>query len=213
MHCCSLLAAGLACLPLLGHAQAGPPAARFYVGAGASLFSNVPFNEAGWSRRVGPALTAGVQLTPRLAVQTGVSYYRAKTNEVFQHRIAGQARLVTDSISADYKSFVVPLLLRYTFTPVAGKFHVDALAGGTLLIVRGRSYYANDIFGMPYVDEYQGSAARGSLALGPAVRYAIAPHVELTANATVSTLLGNTYDQFKNRLFLNTLLGASYTFG
>jgi hypothetical protein len=50
--------------------------------------------------------------------------------------------------------------------------------------------------------------------LGPAVRYTLVPNMELTANALVSATLGDTYYyRFSDRLFLNVLVGAQYSFG
>jgi hypothetical protein len=47
-------------LPLLSHAQTAPATSRFYVGVGATLYFNVPFNTTGIvTRLLGPSLLAG----------------------------------------------------------------------------------------------------------------------------------------------------------
>ncbi len=116
---------------------------------------------------------------------------------------------------ADYHSkyFTIPVLLRYTFAPDAERFHVDALAGVTLLYSRYRNSASSNSASTPYSYDFNGSDTRASVTLGPAARYTLAPNVELTANAFVSATVGDTYYRFSDRLFLNVLVGAQYSFG
>jgi hypothetical protein len=193
-------------LPLVSQAQTNP---HFYVGAGANLLTNVPFNSAGAPRLVGPSLTAGVLLTSRLALQASASYHWKKDSYTSPSYNYGQTGTVGgDTYSNQYKYFMVPVLLRYTFTPSTEHFHFDGLAGVTVL----HSTYHYESTAL-YPGDYNSSLTRASLSLGPAARYTLTPKVELTANALVSAALGDGYYQFSDRLFLNVLVGAHYTFG
>ena len=192
-------------LPLASHAQTTPPAARFYVGVGANMLSNVPFKDQGIVPRIiGPALTAGLQLTPRLAVQAGLSYHW-KT-ETYDYLFAGPG--IATNVSTKY--FIVPALLRYTVTAPATPVHFDVLGGATLVHARGHVTYSGST---PFSGDPTSSDTRFNLTLGPALRAAIAPHLELTASSLVSMVVGEDYYRFSDRLFLNTSLGVNYTFG
>jgi hypothetical protein len=212
----TLFTAGLLAgiLPLASHAQTAP---RFYVGAGASLFTNVPLVSGGAAPRLyGPALTAGLQLTPHLALQTGVAYFWQNDNRSQGYFDPNLPSPVVDEIDYHAKYFTIPVLLRYTFTPSAERFHVDALAGLTLVhnSYRNRFTRTSPSPSDSYSQVYNGSATRASVTLGPAARYTLAPNVELTANALVSATLGDAYSyRFSDRLFLNVLVGVQYSFG
>jgi hypothetical protein len=183
-------------LPLASPAQTAPAAPRFYVGVGANLLSNVPFND----RRIvpvvprlfGPSLTAGWHFTPRWALQVGFSYHGKNTPNP-----AGGSTL-------DAKYFVVPALLRYTVTAPATPVQVDVLAGATLVHLKDWETYSAP-------SSY--TATRVNLTVGPAVRVALSSHWEVTAAGLVSMIVGQNYYTFSNRLFLNTSLGLNYKFG
>jgi hypothetical protein len=183
-------------LPLASPAQTAPAAPRFYVGVGANLLSNVPFND----RRIvpvvprlfGPSLTAGWHFTPRWALQVGFSYHGKNTPNP-----AGGSTL-------EAKYFVVPALLRYTVTAPATPVQVDVLAGATLVHLKDWETYSAP-------SSY--TATRVNLTVGPAVRVALSSHLEVTAASLVSMIVGQNYYTFSNRLFLNTSLGLNYKFG
>jgi hypothetical protein len=183
-------------LPLASPAQTAPAAPRFYVGVGANLLSNVPFND----RRIvpvvprlfGPSLTAGWHSTPRWALQVGFSYHGKNTPNP-----AGGSTL-------EAKYFVVPALLRYTVTAPATPVQVDVLAGATLVHLKDWETYSAP-------SSY--TATRVNLTVGPAVRVALSSHLEVTAAGLVSMIVGQNYYTFSNRLFLNTSLGLNYKCG
>jgi hypothetical protein len=208
-------------LPLASYAQTTP---RFYVGAGANLLTNVPFtggngpqlSASATPRLYGPSLTAGLQLNSRLALQTGVSYFWKNSSyysSFYQNSPdPSQPFLVIQQGDFQAKYFTIPVLLRYTFAPAAERFHVDALAGVTLALNSYHNSYSDNSY--PYYFDYDGSTTKASVTLGPAVRYTLVPNVELTANALVSATLGvPSYYHFSDRLFLNVLVGAQYSFG
>jgi hypothetical protein len=110
-----------------------------------------------------------------------------------------------------YRSYYVmlPALLRYTFTSPTSPWHFDGLAGATLVHVAGNYTVTNN----GSKREFKSSDTRANLTLGPAMRYAFLPNVEFTANALMSAIVGNSYGPFSDRLFLNVLVGAQYSFG
>jgi len=198
-------------LPLVSHAQTAP---RFYVGAGANLLTNVPFLSGGTAPKLyGPALTAGLQLTPHLALQAGVAYFWQNDSRSESYVDPNQSTPLVTQLDYHAKHFTIPVLLRYTFAPSAERFHVDALAGLTLVHNSYRNRAFSNSPSNSYDYKYDSSITRASVTLGPAVRYTLAPNVELTANALVSAALGDTYYRFNDRLFLNVLVGAQYSFG
>ena len=204
-------------LPLLGFAQTGPSSSRFYVGVGANLITDAPFNSAGTPHLVGPSLTAGLQLTPRLAVQvSGAYHWQENSYTTSSYYNAGGGLVIAGATNTNrYKYFTVPVLLRYTFTEPAARFHFDGLAGITVL--HGAFHYTStDASGGGYTyypSDYYSSSTSAAVTLGPAVRYTLSPKVELTANGLVSAIIGDNYYRFSDRLFLNVLIGAHYTFG
>lgn len=204
-------------LPLVGAAQTAPEASRFYVGAGASLLTDAPFRSYSSPSPIGPALTGGVQVSPRLALQVGAAL-------CWQHETFGSTAYlpidpndptVPPVYTSEYRArrLTVPLLARYTCTPPAGRFHVDALAGITLLHLTGHSTVSTTYAGQ--TDRYESDYAhtQSSVSLGPAVRYSLTTHLELAASAPVNAVIGDSYYRFSDRLFLNVLVGAHYTFG
>jgi hypothetical protein len=220
MRFCTSLTTGLLAgiLPLAGYAQTAP---RFYVGVGANLLTNLPFLSGGaapWSegtRLYGPALTAGLQLNPRLALQAGVAYSWHNSSYYQIYNELNQPTPVVQQGTLHAKYFTIPVLLRYTFAPAAERFHVDALAGLTLATSSFRNSASSTSLTSPYSYEYNGVTTKANVTLGPAVRYTLVPNVELTANALVSARLGDPsyYRRFNDRLFLNVLVGAQYSFG
>lgn len=213
-----LLLASATFLPFVSVAQNGPTSVRAYVGVGANLLTDTSFKTGISPKLVGPALTIGLQVIPRLAIQTGIAYNWTKhsdTSPSYTYINQGGQSMTFGGYTTtfNYKYFTIPIVLRYTFAPSAERFHVDGLAGITLL--HFSSYYESNYPSVRYEtsDERRSSSTQKSLTLGPAVRYSVAPHVELTANGLVSAVLGNRYNSFSDRLFLNVLVGAQYTFG
>jgi hypothetical protein len=209
-----LLASSLASLlPLAGHAQTTP---HLYVGAGANLLTNAPFGSKIWPRRVGPSLTAGWQFTPQLAVQVSAAYQWNKDvysdTNLYSTPTSPVPSFFIRTMDSRYSFLTIPVLLRYTFSSSTEGLHFDALGGVALVHSRLRTVYSAspDVPNFPY--EYSSSDTRVNLTLGPAVRYAISPQVELTANGLVSAIVSDSRN-FSDRLFLNVLVGAQYNFG
>lgn len=193
-----------AAIPLVSQAQDAPASSPFYVGAGINLFTNVPFNSSWAPRLFGPSLLVGRQLTPRLALQTGVSYHWKTESYSYSYNF-GQTPLVRN-ISNRYSYLQVPVLLRYTLASSANGFYLDGLGGINVL-------YAASRYRDSATADIRQSYTRASITLGPAMRYSFSPRMQFTANALVSAVIGNSYYRFSDRLFLNALVGVQYSFG
>jgi hypothetical protein len=202
-------------LPLVNHAQTTSDSPRFYVGLSGNQLSNIPFNENGITPRlIGPALMAGLQLTPRLAVQTGLSYHWQKDTYATYQFIPtpGNANTITATTRSKY--FLVPALLRYTATALVARAHFDMVGGATLVHATGSlTYEGNGGTIDPALRNRSFSDTRFNLTLGPAVRAALSSRLELTAAGLVSMVVGEDYYRFSDRFFLNTSIGVNYTFG
>lgn len=197
-------------LPLVSAAQTTPNSPRYYVGVGGSVLNSFG---SGSSRILGPSLTAGLQLSPQLAVQIGatVTWRNYSTGYSYTDYQLQQTVYTNESRS---KFITVPALLRYTLSPVAKRLQFDALVGLSFLVNTSRST-STTLF--PDQTQYESSTRysnlRGSLVLGPALRYSLTPRVALTAEVPVNLVIGNSYGSFSNRFFYNLQVGARYNFG
>ena len=197
-------------LPLVSAAQTTPNSPRYYVGVGGSVLNSFG---SGSSRILGPSLTAGLQLSPQLAVQIGatVTWRNYSTGYSYTDYQLQQTVYTNESRS---KFITVPALLRYTLSPVAKRLQFDALVGLSFLVNTSRST-STTLF--PDQTQYESSTRysnlHGSLVLGPALRYSLTPRVALTAEVPVNLVIGNSYGSFSNRFFYNLQVGARYNFG
>ncbi|MGI4760518.1 MAG: outer membrane beta-barrel protein [Janthinobacterium lividum] len=203
--------ASLVALPLLSAAQTLPSSPKYYVGVGASVLTGQIVHPAFYSsgpNMVGPALTFGMRLTPHWGAQIGVAYsWRTKDDTYFydgQNGFSSFSRLRTRT-----QAFTVPLLLRYSFMPNPGRFHIDAL-GGTTLLHTTTSY--DSVLGIAANSGEENSIST-NLTLGPALRYSLIPKVELSVASFSSVALNKNYGDLKNRLFYNVQVGLNYAIG
>jgi hypothetical protein len=207
--------ASLAGLPLSGAAQPSPPVGpHLYIGVGASALSYAPASSYSKLTSLAPALTAGVQLRQQWAVQVGaaLTWRRYADTQSYAPSPGQPPTVYTYDNHLSY--LTIPLLARYTWAPPAARFHFDALAGLTLLHVTQHFTSSSTEFGQPpYQVDERSTFTRGSLSLGPAVRYALASQLELTGDALVNVAVSDSYYQFKDRFFFNLLAGVRYTFG
>jgi hypothetical protein len=212
-----LLLAGLASLPLLSVAQT--TSTRFYVGAGVSVLSAKPFRSYG-STEVGPALTAGMQFTPRLALQLSGSYTWHRASGSYGTYYYPSSFPPTSGTDATFnyerhdKLFAFPLLLRATLTDPAKPLRVDALFGpmwlhSTVRATSSVTYQGQTVQNTS--DSYSDNSF--SVALGPALRYSLTPRIELALDALVNLGLRNSDGNFGDQLFSNVLAGVHYNFG
>lgn len=206
-----LLLASLASLPLLSVAQTTP--ARFYVGVGASLLTEKPFHNYA-SSEIGPALTAGMQFTPRLALQLSGTYTWRNRIGSYPTYYGGSLPDATLNYESRTKQFTFPLLLRATLTDPANPLRVDVLGGPMWLHSTGRYVSSTTYQGQAVQRESSRYSDNSfSFALGPALRYTLTPHVELALDILVNAGLNGYYYRFNDRLFSNVLAGVHYNFG
>jgi hypothetical protein len=184
---------------------------------GASLLTDSPFKDSGASSTIlGPALTAGVRLSPRWAVQAGAALaWRNQTQSPYFP--PGVPASIPGTLDTHTATLIIPVLGRFTFAPAPKRFHVEALGG--LTVLRAATTYTYTVVppastGQPSRQETQRrNQLSGNVSLGPGVRYTVGPHVELTGHALVNAVIGYSLAHFTDRAFLNVLVGAHYTFG
>ena len=219
MHKNLLLFAGLATLPLLSTAQTTPASPRFYVEAGVSILTDRGFRTYAYDHDpalVGPSLTFGTWLSPRLALQVGGAVARSNDNYSYSYydNSGFTPTLITTTTDTRQTLYTLPVLLRYALTPNAGRLNVDALGGITVLHSTGHYSQTNNpsYYGGGYGYDYDNTKA--NLTLGPSLRYSLTSNLQVTADPLVNVTVDNeSYSSFRNRLFWNFLVGAHYSFG
>lgn len=190
----------LALIPFISFAQSAP---SLYVGGSAALLWTNPFGSY-VDARVGPALTLGLQLSRRWALETGAQLYWK--HYTYSDELAAGG----GTYHAHFTYFAVPLVARYALTAPAGRWQVDALGGGFWLHSNG--LFTLD-YGVPTSSPYESpySSNEVALLLGPQVRYRLASRLDLKLSFPVNLTLAR-QGEF-SRLYLTPQLGAQYTFG
>lgn len=214
MHLRSLLAVGLltSALPLVSAAQTTAPVApRFSLGlTGTYVKYDTP-------SRIIPTLTAGLQLTPRLALQLGVGYVWSKNSYYNGSFFDSQSNQFHNDVTfTSYQRLLTaPLSVRYTVTPLAKRWQLDAIGGATALYYFGRY---DESFTTPTQprqiatrDSYD--HFEGMLSVGLGLRYALTPGVELVGDALINTAWNNPYNGYIRSYPGSFSLGARYRFG
>ena len=198
MHRKALLLASIAVLPLSGRAQS-------YLGLGATLLTNAPFATYSSPNLYDVSLSGGVQLTSRTALQLEVGYGGRTTSSTYLNYGSG----ITSS-EARIRNLLIPLQLRYTFTNPEKPLRLDGLAGFTVL--RSTRHFTSTYTNSSQTYENESSFTQYCASLGPSIRYVLTPQVELFTAAVVNMTLNDSYNSFRDRLFLSAELGAHYTF-
>lgn len=208
-----ILTVACACIPALGFAQATP---QLYVGAGASLLNFGPSRPYAYTA-IGPAVTVGVQLSSRWAIQTGASLgWRTVNNSI--NRDSAAVTLGAYALNDRVAQLIVPLLVRFTLTDPSTRLHVDLLAGGSWRHTGlNRSVRYTDVAqaSRNYDMGYTSASNAANVVAGLALRYSASPRVAITASALLNADFTTKYYQatFADRLLLNGQLGVQYTFG
>ncbi|TVT40615.1 PorT family protein [Hymenobacter setariae] len=211
LHKLCLIALAVGSAPLASVAQTPTASTRYYVGLGGSLLSDF---RSGSSRFPALSLTAGRQLKPRVALQTGVTVGWRSYSYGYSYVNSGQT-IPTFYESGTRTTFItVPVLLRYTLSQSVNRLQVDALVGLSLIasINRGTSTvtYNNQT---QYSDSYRNSGFRGTLVAGPALRYGLTPRVALMAEIPVNFVIGDFGGRLSDQFFYNLQVGGRYNFG
>lgn len=200
--------------PLLSWAQKNEPAppTRLYVGV-AAYRSAYQFlgRQQGLPYTFPVQLTLGYQISPRLAVQTGVVY----TSTAGQNQgTVAQPNGTPGSYASTYRNrdWSVAVLGRYTLTPrPAARLHVDGLGGFTLErhLFAGTGFY-------PDASQPTGTTTYDLnshdniylLTLGVSVRYRMCNHLEAVAEQTANTNINAVH-----AITGSSALGLRYCFG
>lgn len=195
----------LALWPFAAFAQQAP---HLYVGAGAGLVRFAPF-ESSAATQLGPTATVGVQLGSRWAVETGAQLsWRQGAND---YRAIDPSYVATST--AHYTTLVIPLLARHTFTAPEARLRVDGLGGVGWVHSDTRVQYTLAMTSQAGVDDSHYSGNSATVVLGPQVRYALGPALEVKLNAPLNlAVLGKGEGSFRERLFLSPQLGVQYRF-
>jgi hypothetical protein len=197
----------LSTLPLIGLAQSTRTsiASKLMLGLGAS------YARYSTPSKFAPVLTASLQIKPRLTVQAGASYYWNKRKSYFgtYYDLASNEQH-TDVVFTDYdRLLAVPILARYTVTPLASKFNVDILGGATGLFYFGHYTETSTTRtqGTQTTTRDSHNQFTSLLSLGLGLRYALTPQVEIVGDALVNT----PWDMNPFRRY--STVPASFTFG
>jgi hypothetical protein len=222
-------------LPLLGRAQAVPapetaPTPRFYVGLAAyrSYYQPLESRHPGVTGLLVPLqLTAGYQLTPRLAVQAGLAYsgsarsysgdgyfYNLNSSRGTYYRYAGNSSVRNASAS---------VLARYALTRrPAHRLQFDALGGLTLEHRRGtdRGTYSDSLGGRFNASPYDNRAADNTLLLtaGLGTRYRLSSRLDFSLDLLLNRSLNAPapnpiFSNYQSGFSSSAALGLRYRFG
>lgn len=209
----TFLGASIVLLPVVSLAQSTPP---LYVGASFNVLTYNPFRSYS-SNLYGPAITIGYQLSPRWAIQTGASWNR-RSDQTSTFDPNGTTIFEEVKFDSRYTRLTVPLLARFTLTDPTKLLQVDALFGPSWIHSTSRNTATfvlraggSDSGTSTYSDNIL------SAGLGPSLRYAVSPHLQLTANSVLQAEFGTALKggnrRFDDRLFLTTQIGVQYRFG
>lgn len=167
-------------------------------------------------RRVAPTLTASLQVAPRLALQVGGSYYWQQSKSYFgSYFNVSTNEEHTEVVFTDYNRLLaVPLLARYTVTPLTSKFHADVLGGATGLFYFGHYTETSTTQSQGTQTETRDSYNNftGLLSLGLGLRYALTPQVEVVGDALVNTAWNTNPFSRYSRFPASYILGVRYHF-
>jgi hypothetical protein len=209
----TLLGASIVLLPAVSLAQSTAP---LYVGASFNVLTYNPFRSYS-SNLYGPAVTVGYQLSPRWAIQTGASWNR-RSDQTSNFDPNGTTIFEEVKFDLRYTRLTVPLLARFTLTDPTKPLQVDALFGPSWIHSTSRST-ATFVLRAGGSDSGTSTYSDNSLSagLGPSLRYAVSPHLQLTANSVLQAEFGRDFQggnrRFDDRLFLTTQVGVQYRFG
>lgn len=220
--------------PALAQTSAATPATpRYYVGLSAytSYYQQIGNRRTGTTGFAVPLqLTAGYQLSPRVAVQVAVAY-SGRTydqNYSFYNLSTSPPYPVTSGYEVTGKSTdrytSASALVRYTLThDLTKRLQFDALGGFGLEHAQshGRGTQSTTSMGTVQTSDYDITYSHNTLLLtaGLGIRYRLNSRFELTSDFTVNKALNNENNVFGNAVNgTNTLttsqaLGLRYRFG
>jgi len=207
----------------LGYAQAAPATERpYYVGLSGTVGS-YQVSAARTSSVLAPGLVGGVRLSPRLALEAGLSIYHSRTDQsnagIYQVpdslKGSGYRPGIFRSVYQE-RTQAFTLAARYRALRPTQRLAIDVLLGGA--IIHTDAYGYNLIIDQAtqavargqYYARYDASG--GSLLLGPSLRYQVSPRVQLVGEYVANFALGNRVSRV-SRLSGTVALSARYCFG
>ena len=209
------LCASIILLPAVSLAQSTP----LYVGASFNVSSFSPFRSYS-SSLYGPALTVGYQLSPRWAIQSGISWgQRSEIPDIIARPDILTAPSIFKEVNFDlrYTKLTIPVLARFTLTDPTKPLQVDALFGPSWIYTINRNT-TTFVLNAGGSDSQTSTSSENSFSagLGPSIRYAVSPHLQVTANSMVQAQFADGINRGNNSsndgLFLTTQLGVQYNF-
>jgi hypothetical protein len=212
----TLLCAGIVLLPAASFAQSTP----LYIGASLNASTFSPFRSYS-SNLYGPALTIGYQLSPRWAIQSGASWGQRtdRPSNVSRPDILTTPTIFKEvNFDLRYTRLTIPVLARFTLTDPTKPLQVDALFGPSWIYTTDRNT-TTFVLKAGGSDSQTSTSSENSFSagLGPSIRYAVSPHLQLTANSMIQAPFADGVNRgnnsFSDRLFLTTQLGVQYRFG
>lgn len=212
----TLLCASIVLLPAVSLAQSTP----LYVGASFDISTFSPFRSYS-ANLYGPALTIGYQLSPRWAIQSGASWGQRTdrpSNTVDPSALTTPTIFKEVNFDLRYTRLTIPVLARFTLTDPTKPLQVDALFGPSWIYTTDRNT-TTFVLKAGGSDSQTSTSSENSFSagLGPSIRYAVSPHLQLTANSMVQAPFADGVNRgnssFSDRLFLTTQVGVQYRFG
>jgi hypothetical protein len=198
------------------------PERPYYVGVGITVGS-YQVSAANTSSVLAPGLVGGVYLSPRLALEAGLTIYHSHTD----NSGSGMYQQLDPSgyfnyLPATFRSVhqqrtqALTLAARYTLLRPTERLRFDVLLGGAVVHTDEYGYNltfdqaTQAVVGGNYYTRYD--LTGGSLLLGPSLRYQLSSRMQLAGEYVANFTLGNRVNR-PSRLSGTLALSGRYCFG
>lgn len=176
-------------------------APRLYAGVGLSKGIYQSYDTY-FKPRFSPALTAGIRLRPRLAVELSVTYSQKQETNHYRSSSTFYDASTQQSIYAQVTTHnrerlvIVPILLRASLTKAPTRpVHFDLLTGVTVARIGILTKFSavNNSQYVVYEYESDSPTLETYLSLGAGLRYTVSPHLEVVGDALLQRALTHAY--------------------
>ena len=198
------------------------PEHPYYVGVGGTVGS-YQVSAANTSSVLAPGLVGGVFLSPRLALEAGLTIYHSHTDKSgsgIYHQIdpSGYFTSIPPTIQCVHqqRTQALTLAVRYTTLQPSPRLRFDVLIGAAVVHTDEYGYNltldqaTQAVVGGDYYTRYD--LTGGSLLLGPSLRYQVSSRVQLASEYVANFTLGNRVNR-PSRLSGTLALSGRYCFG
>jgi hypothetical protein len=198
------------------------PERPYYVGVSGTVGS-YQVSAANTSSVLAPGLVGGVYLSPRLALEAGLTIYHSHTDKsgsgIYQQLDpAGYFNYLPATFRSAHQQRTQALTLaaRYTLLRPAQRLRFDVLVGGAVVHTDEYGYNitldqaTQAVVSGDYYTRYD--LTGGSLLLGPSLRYQLSSRVQLVSEYVANFTLGNRVNR-PSRISGTLALSARYCFG